>query len=195
MKKENTVIDLKTVAALVVCGALVSFLSLLIYGTGEEGIRHFNRYSARFVFFLFSMVFSLGALKLIFKSSLIGFIEQNQRGLMLSAFLIMLLHLGGIFYKLNMLPELTIDFLSWAGGALAFFFMLLFFAAGVFNNGKNKTLNLVASGGLYWIWFVYAFTYVGRLSKSMWFLPLLIFTFLLLFARIWANLQNRKNAG
>jgi len=179
----------------VVFALILSVLALLMYGTGEDGIRHFNRYTARISFSIFIVIFALPGIKFLFREKFYHRIEQNQRYLMLAMLIIMLIHLGGIYYIYQILPEMPVKLSTFAGGGLAYLMIFLLFILGrdgKNNESKGKIWSFAMSFGLYWIWFIFAFTYIGRLSRSMMFMPLTIFTFALLFFRIWGILKIKR---
>lgn len=178
---------------LVAAALILSVIAIYVYGTGESGFRHYNRYNARLAFGIFSAVFILPGLKYVTERGY-QWVFVNQKYLMVGMLCIMIIHLGGIYKVYQIVPGLPVSKVTFIGGGLAYLmiFLISYFMGSTGEISAKEGFKKILAVGIYWIWFIFAFTYIGRISRSHGFIPLAVFTFLILFFRIWGLLRLKK---
>lgn len=97
-------------AAVIALAAVIGMASMAIWGTGSEGILHVTRYTARFAFLIFIVVFAAGALAQLIPSNTTGWLKRNRRYLGLSFALAHFIHLGALssyFAAVGEIPDIV----------------------------------------------------------------------------------------
>jgi methionine sulfoxide reductase heme-binding subunit len=123
-----------------------------------------SRYTARASFAVFLIVYSASSLLRLWPSAMTKALVRHRRQWGLGFALAHTIHLGALAYFniiiLNM-PGLQ----ALLGGGLAY--GLMFVMAATSNNASMKAMGIwwkrVHTAGIHWIWFIFTFSYFGRL--------------------------------
>lgn len=189
-------------AVLAVVGAIVA-ASIAAWGTGEEGLLHITRYTARFSFLIFVTVFAGAALAQLFPSPLTRWLRRNRRYMGLSFALAHFLHLGAIVAYHRAIGEVPGIVTIVGGGGAYLFIALLALTSNDWSVRKlgPKTWRRLHLVGISYVWLIFMNSYVGRLMSETPPEPKPIFAvtaglgFLALGLRIAAWLKRRKAAA
>lgn len=159
-------------AALALAGLLLALAvvaaSFVGHGGGAQGWVLAARYTARLAFILFMAVFLLGPALRVTRAAFLRLAMRERRGLGLAFAAAHFTHLGALTMALLALGEapawLTVIF----GG---FGYVLLAAMALTSNDAAVRTLGPVAwrrlhTFGLYYLWFIFTYTYLGRVHRS-----------------------------
>ena len=151
-----------------VIGSFILFgCLLLLFGTGEEGLRHLIRWSARMSFTLYCIAFSVSALHLIFKNSFTWWLRMNRKYFGISFAIVHLIHLVFIvilqlaFHPVFELARTS----SLVGGAIAYFFVvtMLMTSFETFSSYLSPFFwKILHTAGGYWIGMIYFSSYFKR---------------------------------
>lgn len=184
--------------AAALAGALAAAGLGLAWGeSGPEGLRLAARYTARFAFALFLPVYVASAWRRLAPSAASRFVLAHRRALGLAFASAHTVHLAALTGALRAAGE-TPDAATLVGGGGAY---LLTFAmaatssdAAVRRLGRHwRTLHRV---GVHWIWFVFAFSYAGRVAGGdAFFVPFLALALGALGLRLVAWRTRRRPAG
>lgn len=148
--------------------AAISLASLAAFETAEAILQHITRYTARFSFLIFVLVFASGALAALFPSDITRWLRRNRRYTGLSFALAHFLHLIAIialFATIGEVPE-TITLL---GGGLAYLFIAAMAATS--NDWSVRKLGpknwrRLHLAGVYYVWAIFMNSYLGRLASD-----------------------------
>jgi hypothetical protein len=171
-------------------------LALGGYGTGEEGLRHINRYLARWSFTLFSAAFVASSWHALFPSGASRWVMAHRRGIGLCFAMTMLAHLGTIFWLLRRFPEVRIDAATAIAGGIGYGFILVMSvtsndrAVRLLGRRKWKWLHTV---GVNYIWAVFTFTFVAKIGQNVGLAPLAAWCFTLMGFRLWGKARGRRS--
>lgn len=155
-------------AAVLGVAAAIAAGSLAFWGTGSEGLVHITRYTARFAFLIFIVVFATGALAQLFPSATTRWLKRNRRYLGLSFALAHFIHLGALtsfFIAIGEAPDIVT--IIGGGGA----YVLIAAMALTSNDWSVRTLgpkiwrrlHLV---GIAYVWLIFMNSYIGRLTSE-----------------------------
>jgi methionine sulfoxide reductase heme-binding subunit len=154
-------------AVLAITAAIV-VASAIIWGWGEDGRQHMTRYTARFAFLIFVIVFASAALNRFFPSQATRWLKRKRRYLGLSFALAHFLHLAALtslFITIGEVPAVqTLIF-----GGLAYVLIGLMaitsndWSVRTLGPGLWRGLHLV---GIYYVWLIFMNSYVGRLASD-----------------------------
>lgn len=181
--------------------AAITAGSLSAYGSGPEGLLHITRYTARFAFLIFVIVFSTGALAQLFPSPATRWMRKNRRYLGLSFALAHFLHLAAIISYHRAIGEVP-GLVTLIGGGGAYVFIALLAATS--NNWSVRKLgpklwHRLHLTGISYVWLIFMNSYIGRLMSDTPPEPKWIFAvtaalgFIALGLRIAAWLKRRKS--
>jgi sulfoxide reductase heme-binding subunit YedZ len=180
--------------------AAIAVLSFGIWGTGQDGLLHLTRYTARFSFLIFITVFATAALAQLFPNDPTRWLRRNRRYMGLSFALAHFLHLGALTSFFIAIGEAP-DIVTIVGGGGAYVFIALMALTSNdwsvrklgFRNWRR--LHLV---GIFYVWLIFMNSYIGRLAGDAPPEPKIIFAvtaglgFLALGLRIAAWLKRRR---
>jgi len=149
------------------CAAVV-LGSLAIWSDPVEGWLHAARYTARFSFFVFLTAFLASSLVYWLPSAPTRWLRAKRRYLGLSFALAHFVHLGALITYLNLSGD-TRSLLTLIGGGGAYVMIALM--ALTSNDWSVRTLGPKTWGWLHWlgawdIWFIFTFSYFGRVTKD-----------------------------
>lgn len=154
-------------AVLAAEAALLAFCFSL-WGTGEDGLLHLTRYTARLAFLIFLLTFATSALAALAPSDATRWLRRNRRYLGLSFALAHFIHLAaltGFSIAIGEMPGLV----TLVGGGLAYAFILLMALssndAAVRALGPKNWRRLHLTGSWY-IWLIFMNSYVGRILSE-----------------------------
>jgi DMSO/TMAO reductase YedYZ heme-binding membrane subunit len=152
------------------------------------------RYTARASFAVFIIVYSASSLLRLWPGDWTKLLVRRRRQWGLGFALAHTIHLGALAYYniviLNM-PGLQ----SLLGGGLAY--ALMFLMALTSNDVSMRTMGIwwkrLHTTGIHWIWFIFAFSYFGRLFDERWLqgAVLLPISLAMLALRLWATRSAR----
>jgi len=162
----NKVNDLSSWFLLVTFVSILLLVWLLFIASSGDSFLLWARYSARISFFFFVVSFSADSLHYFFSNSLTGFVRNQRRYIGLSFALAHTIHLVALttFFVAS---GLTPDSLTVLGGGLAYVAM---YVMALTSNDKAvkklglKRWKLIHKLGAYYIAFIFAYTYLGRLT-------------------------------
>jgi DMSO/TMAO reductase YedYZ heme-binding membrane subunit len=165
-------------------------------GPGAEGLRLAARYTARFSFLLFLPVFVASAWHGLAPSAASRFALRRRRALGLGFASAHAVHLGALTAALRAAGEAPDAAAAVVGGGA---YVATFAMAATSNDaavrklGRHwRTLHRV---GVHWIWFVFAFSYAGRVAAGdLFFAPFVALALGALGVRLWA-LRARRRTG
>ncbi len=137
---------------------------LAYHGISETGWQLATRYTVRVSFPLFLLTYLAGPLLILWRSESSRWLMRNRRYLGLSFAIAHTTHLAALtslFIFIGEAPDLTVML----GGGLAY--ALMFAMAATSNDQCVKALgvnwNRLHKAGLHTLWFVFLFTYLGRI--------------------------------
>lgn len=148
--------------------AAIATGSIVVQGANADGLLHITRYTARFAFLIFVLVFAAGALAQLFPSATTRWLKRNRRYLGLSFALAHFIHLGALtswFIAIGEMPETR----TILGGGLAY---LLIAAMALTSNDWSvrtlgpkvwRRLHLI---GIAYVWLIFMNSYLGRLASE-----------------------------
>ena len=148
---------------------LMSSWVLMVWGTGEEGVRTWIRATARSSAVLFLLTFVARPLHQQRRSDATRFLMKNRRHIGVSVGVSHLLHLIGIVWLTQAWPEgSAVDPVTLVFGGLGF--ALLFAMALTSSNAAVAALGSnwrrLHKTGAWYAWFIFAFTFVPDLGWS-----------------------------
>tara|TARA_R110000824_G_scaffold390760_6_gene587693 strand:- start:43857 stop:44486 length:630 start_codon:yes stop_codon:yes gene_type:complete len=150
-------------------GASTVFGSLAIWPDPVEGWLHAARYTARLSFLVFLAPFLAASLAYWAPSPLTRWLRAKRRYLGLSFALAHFIHLGALVMYLDLSGEgRSLITLLGGGGA----YVMITLMALTSNDWSVRTLGPRVWGWLHWIgiydiWFVFTFSYFGRVTKDV----------------------------
>ena len=148
----------------------VVFGSLTIWTDPVEGWLHAARYTARLSFPIFLTAFLASSLAYWLPSETTRWLRANRRYLGLSFAFAHFVHLGALITYLNLSGDNSRSLQTFLGGGGAYVMIALM--ALTSNNWSQRTLGPKAWGwlhwfGVYYIWFIFTFSYLGRVTKDV----------------------------
>jgi methionine sulfoxide reductase heme-binding subunit len=157
------------VVPIMLAGALATAGVLAGFWLGTDHAEHWllaARYTARASFAVFLIVYSASSLLRLWPSAMTKAFVRHRRQWGLGFALAHTIHLGALAYYniiiLNM-PGLQ----ALLGGGLAY--GLMFVMAATSNNASMKAMGIwwkrLHTLGIHWIWFIFTFSYFGRLFE------------------------------
>jgi DMSO/TMAO reductase YedYZ heme-binding membrane subunit len=176
-----------------VIGALCIAI-LAVMGTGEAGVRAVIRLTARTSFVLFTAAFTASALHRIRRSVATRWLRDNRRYLGVSFAVSHLLHLIAILELRRIDPTFEITATTIAFGGLAYVFIAAM-AATSFDRtaawlGPRRWRRL-HTAGVYYIWGIFALSYLPRAVGSMAYAPVAVVVVAALVLRLHAARRDR----
>lgn len=182
-------------AAVALVAAAVVAQSVLSAAAADEGWRLAARHTARLAFFVFLPVYVASAWHRLAPGPLSRWLMQNRRSLGLAFATAHSVHLAALA-TFNTIAGQRPDMatLVVGGGAYAMLFAMVATSsdAAVRRLGARRWKQLHAVG-IHWLWFVFAFSYGGRVAEGqLAFVPLLALAIGGLGLRIAARLRARR---
>jgi methionine sulfoxide reductase heme-binding subunit len=146
-------------------GAAITFVCVALFGTGEDAATRVTRYTARFSFLLFVVVFATGALAQLAPSPATRWLRRNRRYMGLSFALAHAIHLCAIVV-LFALRDAVPDTVTLIGGGLAYAFVAVMAATS--NDASVRWLGARVWRGLHltgasYIWLIFMNSYISRI--------------------------------
>jgi len=186
---------IKTIFILITIAAILILIAISIYGIQENGIRHVNRYLARFNFIIFIFIFISSSLNSILQTSLTTQLMKLRSHLWIAFTSIMFLRILTIiaFYQIVLIAPQEI--LISIGRGLGLFLALTMalttnqYSIDLFG---EKVWKMIHNVGIYGLWFIYAFTFIGRVSISRGYIPIACIPFIILIIRVIGKVVGKK---
>jgi DMSO/TMAO reductase YedYZ heme-binding membrane subunit len=155
-------------AAVLAANTAVLAYSFGQWGADSEGWLHAARYTARLSFLIFLAPFLASSLVYWFPSPATRWMRAKRRYLGLSFAFAHFIHLGALI-GYSILAGQTPNIITLLGGGGAYVMIALM--ALTSNDWSVRTLGPKAWGWLHWlglydIWFVFTFSYFGRVTKE-----------------------------
>ena len=152
---------------LITAAELLLFTIVLgLYGWTVDGAQHFARYTARLSFLLFLLPFLAGSLGHWVQSEFTRALRLHRRSLGLGFAFAHFVHLAALISFFVMSGE-DVATATLTGGGLGYVFVALL--ALTSNDASARRLGRgwawLHRIGVYYIWFIFAFTYFTRLPK------------------------------
>jgi DMSO/TMAO reductase YedYZ heme-binding membrane subunit len=180
-------------AAVGVVGIFLATMQLDM--TGLERWLLLNRYLARFSFLVFVAIYAASPLASLMPGRATSSLIRIRRSLGLGYALIMAAHVCAIgAYQMTAGSE-SIDIVAGIGGGAGF--VLIGALAATSNDKAMRRLGArnwkrLHTGALHWLWVIYTFTYLGRISEGHTeFIPGLVTVFALLALRLSVRFRVR----
>ncbi len=186
-----------------ITGSIIFFgIIVMLFGYGEEGLRHLIRWSARISFTLFCLAFSASMIHEYFKNSQSWWLRMNRKYIGISFAIIHLIHLVFIlllqsfFHPVFNLAAKS----SIIGGSIAYFFVvsMLLTSFDSFARYLNpvywKWLHTI---GGYWIWTIFLTTYLKRAdTEPIHWIPVGILIAIIIFRikKLFRNILSRNSS-
>jgi DMSO/TMAO reductase YedYZ heme-binding membrane subunit len=186
------------VGAVTVALILVVTMEAMMSSAPVEGVRGIIRATARSSFALFSLAFTASAVCYFWPNAWTRWQLRNRRYLGVSFALSHFVHLLAIFALGQIAPgELAASTtaITWIFGGLAYVFIVLMAAtsfdstARAISRGAWSVLHTVGS---YYIWLVFANSYVGRAVSMPAYVPVAVLVIFILGLRIAAGVSRTR---
>jgi DMSO/TMAO reductase YedYZ heme-binding membrane subunit len=175
----------------------VVVVSVSSAGAAEDGWRLAARYTARFSFFCFLPVYVASAWRRLAPSRVSRWLLSDRRSLGLAFATAHTVHLAALVTFSAMAGQaLQLPQLIGGGGAYG----MMFAMAATSNDASVRRLGprnwkRLHRVGVHWLWFVFAFTYAGRIASGRpQFIPMLALAVLALALRIAARSRAAASA-
>jgi sulfoxide reductase heme-binding subunit YedZ len=137
-------------------------------GSGPvEGWQLAARWTARVGFPLFILTYSISSLGRLWHSPLIRSIWRDRRwwGLGFAAAHTVHLYALVTFYQLSG-REVSIQTLIGGGGAYAIMYLMALTSSDAAMRALGKNWKRLHTAGIHWLWFIFAFSYLGRVMEG-----------------------------
>lgn len=177
--------------------AVMAITIAAFHGFSEDAIRTFVRSTARTSLVLFLLAFSASSLQALFRRSWSAWLLRNRRYLGVSFAFSHASHLLALIVLAITFPHPFLDRLGWPtllGGGLAYLFILAMtitsFAAPRKFLGQNRW-KFLHTFGSYYVWIIFAQSYVPRALKDPFYMPFAVALFVVLGLRLARSLKNR----
>lgn len=156
-------------AVILACSAVV-FGSLAIWPDPIEGWLHAARYTARLSFPIFLTAFIASSLFYWWPNPTTRWLRTKRRYLGLSFAFAHFVHLGALVTYLTLSGDSSRGLTTLLGGGGGYVMITLM--ALTSSNWSVRTLGPKAWGwlhwfGLYYVWFIFTFSYLGRVTKDV----------------------------
>lgn len=174
---------------------VVAVMIVVLQGFTEEAIRTFVRSTARTSLVLFLLAFSASSLQVFFRRSWSAWLLRNRRYLGVTFAVSHANHLLALIVLAILFPYPFLNQLDWltlVGGGLAYFFIL---AMSITSFTVPKQLlgqqrwNLLHILGSYYVWILFAQSYVPRALKEPLYIPFAVALFVVLGFRLARSLK------
>ena len=148
--------------------SITLMLCLFLMETAEDKSLLWARYTARISFFFFLISFIAGSIHYFFSNAFTRSIKSNRRYIGLSFALTHSVHLVALisfFVSINQNPDID----TLAGGGLAYLTMYIMALTSNDNAVRKigfKRWKLIHKVGANYIAFIFAFTYLGRVTRE-----------------------------
>ena len=148
--------------------SITLMLCLFLMETAEDKSLLWARYTARISFFFFLISFIAGSIHYFFSNAFTRSIKSNRRYIGLSFALTHSVHLVALisfFVSINQNPDID----TLAGGGLAYLAMYIMALTSNDNAVRKigfKRWKLIHKVGANYIAFIFAFTYLGRVTRE-----------------------------
>ena len=148
--------------------SITLMLCLFLMETAEDKSLLWARYTARISFFFFLISFIAGSIHYFFSNAFTRSIKSNRRYIGLSFALTHTIHLVALisfFVSINQNPDTD----TLAGGGLAYLTMYIMALTSNDNAVRKigfKRWKLIHKVGANYIAFIFAFTYLGRVTRE-----------------------------
>jgi len=157
------------VLGLALLQAAIASFPLLIHGCNDTGWHFATRYTARFAGWLFLLVFLASSLRRIWKSRATAWLLRHRRYFGVGFAASMGIHLICIFGIYATSPGFAASLSPWAvaGGALGYAFLATMVLTSTDSSVQRlglKNWRRLHSTGMYYLWLVFFFTYLGGSS-------------------------------
>ncbi|HUH03013.1 MAG TPA: ferric reductase-like transmembrane domain-containing protein [Kofleriaceae bacterium] len=168
----------KVTAACALAVAIVCGAALLIYGTGEEGLRSGVRATARTSVAIFLVVFAASSLNALARAPLTKWMLRNRKHLGLGLAVSHFTHAAFLVALMARVPEFRADFsVSDSAGGLTTYAFLLAMTVTSFDGPKRRlgprAWKVLHKAGMYALWALFTASYVIRVDRvPVYYVPL-----------------------
>lgn len=164
----------------------------LHWGFGDNGLRLGARYSARISFDLLIVVFTIGPLAALTGLRLLGEWARRGRALGLGFALAHFLHLAWLSaFLLSSGTEPSAPTVIFGGLGYALLAAMVLTSNDAARRRMGAGWKWLHRSGLYYLWFIFTYTYVGRLGRDGGFALGLAVALSALGLRLWALVKAR----
>ncbi len=158
----------------VVVGALAGLI-LGVVGANETGLRMLIRATARVSFVLFTTAFIASSVNRLWPTPLSKWMLRNRRYIGVSFATSHGVHLLAILAAARVIVDFHIDAVTLTGGALGYMLIAAMVATSFDRSARwlgHRWWTRLHKVGVYYMWGIFAFDYVGRATVSLAFVPL-----------------------
>jgi DMSO/TMAO reductase YedYZ heme-binding membrane subunit len=150
----------------------MSALVLLAAGTGSDGVRMLIRATARSSALLFLVAYLARPLRQLWRTDATGFVVKNRRYFGVSMAVSHLIHGIAIVWLFGTFRgAYETDAITVAGGGLGFLFIAAMAATSsdaAFQKLGRARWQLLHRSGIWYLWFVFAFTFLPKGPEARW---------------------------
>ena len=185
--------------------SLTGFIALALFamcavilqddGWNAAAVHTVTRVTARTSLILFLLAFSASALRRLWQTAATAWLLRNRRYLGVSFAISHYIHLAAIATLVYEFPDgRPMSLTLILGGGLAYAFILAMAVTSFDRTAKwlgPRKWRILHTAGSYWVWTIFAFSYLGRAVKSPSYIPAAIAVSLAMGLRIVAYLRKR----
>ncbi len=172
---------------------IVAGLILGIVGANESGLRMLIRTTARISFVLFTAAFIASSVNRLWPTPLTKWMLRNRRYLGVSFATSHGVHLIAIVAAARVIADFNIDVFTLSAGGLGYVLIAAMTITSFDTTARwlgRRWWSRLHKVGVYYMWAIFAFDYVGRATVSVAFLPLAVVVLGALGLRIAASRQR-----
>jgi sulfoxide reductase heme-binding subunit YedZ len=195
--RDRTAIAVALCAMAATVAVSIIATSIAAYPTAAEGWRHAARYTARFSFVVFLLVFVARPWHELWPSNRTRWAVRNRRAIGLAFATAHFIHLYALTrFRLDIEQLPNLGPLIRGSGA----YVLLAAMAATSNDSSVRLLGArnwkrLHTVGIYWIWFFFVESYVTRIASGrLFFVPFVVVAVAALSLRIAARVRTRSRA-
>ncbi|MCI0489055.1 MAG: ferric reductase-like transmembrane domain-containing protein [Blastocatellia bacterium] len=170
----------------------------LAQGFGEEGMRTVTRATARTSISLFLIAFTASPLLAVWPNDLTRWLRANRRYIGVSFALSHAFHAAAIYGLARLTSGESLpgpaspEFL---GGALGYIFIAAMAATSFDRTARwlgAKRWRILHTSGMYYLWMVFMFSYGGRATQSIYYVPLAVLLISAMVLRLFAHKRPKR---
>jgi DMSO/TMAO reductase YedYZ heme-binding membrane subunit len=172
--------------------------TLAAHGTGADGAALAARYTARFSFGLFLIAFLAAPLARRFPSDTTRMLVRERRGIGLAFAAAHFVHLAALIAAYVLMSDASPSLRTLVFGG--FGYVVIAVMAATSNDAAQRALGArtwrgLHTFGIYYVWFIFAFTYAGRIAARPDMVEYWVLMTLGVLALAFRILARRKRAG
>lgn len=186
----------RVTAACAITVAIICSAALLIYGTGEEGVRAGVRATARTSLAIFLVAFAASSLNTLARTPQTKWMLRNRKYLGLGLTVSHLTHAAFLLVLMAQVPEFRAEFSVSDSPGLATYAFLLAMTVTSFEGPKRRlgprAWKVLHKVGMYALWVLFTGSYLKRVSSVPVYSVLLALLFGAVALRAYVRLRRRR---